>query len=136
MALLRRSFRSSKDAVADTTAPSCVRGANNSAHFDAGSARDAAIASAVEIAEAGRYSEALALVDGYLEVIRDDAALAFARGRVLFEWGRLWEARKWLLAAEALGLRDAELYEKLGWASVSIVGAPAAEAWMRKSVES
>jgi len=64
----------------------------------------------------------------------DDVELVFARGSILFEWGRHWEARKHLLRADSLGLQDKTLYERLGWTFMWTTGAASAEDWMRKAV--
>jgi tetratricopeptide (TPR) repeat protein len=91
------------------------------------------IAVAAAHSSAGRHSEALAAVSVALEMTPDDVELVFARGSILFAWGRHWEARTALLKSELLGLKDKTLYERLGWASMWTVGADAAEDWMRRA---
>ena len=76
----------------------------------------AVVDDAAAAASKGRYADALRGVCDALDKTPDDVELVFAKGSILFEWGRHWEARKALVQAEALGLRDKTLYERLGWA--------------------
>jgi len=99
-----------------------------------GAASVAVVADAAAAASEGRYADALRRVCDALEKMPDDMELVFAKGSILFEWGRHWEARKALLRAETLGLRDMTLYERLGWACMWTMGAASAEGWMRMAV--
>jgi len=94
----------------------------------------AVVADAAAAASEGRYADALRGVCDALDKTPDDVELVFAKGSILFEWGRHWEARKALVQAEALGLRDKTLYERLGWACMWTTGAASAESWMRIAV--
>ncbi len=87
---------------------------------------------AAEHCAAGRYGEALALVDQH-RVAADDPSLMFARGSALFDWARYWEARPWLIKAATSGIGDGTLYLRTGWSCLWTTGARSAEDWMRKA---
>jgi tetratricopeptide (TPR) repeat protein len=74
------------------------------------------IEGAVALVEAGRLGESLRVIDRALEIGPDDADLLFARGSVLFAWGRYIEARAVLIRSADLGLQSGALHLKLGWA--------------------
>ena len=113
-----------------TGAPACANHRNAAALR----ASVAVVADAAAAASEGRYADALRRVCDALDKTPDDVELVFAKGSILFEWGRHWEARKALLRAEALGLRDKTLYERLGWTCMWTTGAASAEDWMRMAV--
>jgi tetratricopeptide (TPR) repeat protein len=132
VALLKRLFRSSGAAVTEDR-----RRATRESPASDGSAASPSVvvvAAAAAAASAGRYADALGRVSDALDNTPDDVELVFAKGSILFEWGRHWEARKVLLQAEALGLRDKALYERLGWTCMWTTGAASAEGWMRMAV--
>jgi tetratricopeptide (TPR) repeat protein len=83
----------------------------------------------------GRLGEALAFVDGLLQSAPADPMFVLARASILFEWGRYREALPLFLRAEELGVKDFELYVRTGWTCMWMLGAAAAEGWMRKAVE-
>jgi tetratricopeptide (TPR) repeat protein len=78
--------------------------------------RQSIVIGARERTDAGRYSEALALIDRALEAAPRDPELLFGRASALFGWGRFMEAREVLLAAEHFGLRTPDACIKFGWA--------------------
>lgn len=88
------------------------------------------------LATAGRYGEALARANRELAAAPDDAELLFARAAVLFDWGRVREAREAFLAAEARGLARTALYLNLAWASHLMRRAQDAEHYARKALAS
>ncbi len=87
-----------------------------------------------ELAAAGRFGEALALVDSALAAQANDAELVFARAATLFDWGRLRESLDGFLQAEALGLTRPALYLNLAWNCHLMRRADDAERYARKAV--
>jgi tetratricopeptide (TPR) repeat protein/precorrin-6B methylase 2 len=81
-----------------------------------------------------RYAAALALARKALAKVPDDAGLVAARGSILFEWGRLREAREDLAAAAAAGVDRPALLIQLGWSALWLGDAADAERWMRRAV--
>ena len=78
--------------------------------------RESVAIGARECADAGRFSESLALIDRALVAAPRDPDLLFELAATLFGWGRHMEAREVLLSAEQFGLRTPESCIKLGWA--------------------
>src|SRR5437762_10917601 len=85
---------------------------------------------------AGRFAQALALLDHALAATPDDPSLLVARGSTLYEWGRVLEARQTFLAAHARGSNDADHPLKLGWSCVAGGLHNEALPWMSKAVAS
>ena len=75
------------------------------------------------LSAAGRYGEALALVTSELAQNPGDRELLFARASVLFDWGRVCDAREGFLQAEAKGLARTAIYLNLAW-SCTLLGLP------------
>ncbi len=67
------------------------------------------------LSSAGRRGDAMALVVSALSRRPDDCELMFARASVLYDWGRIREAREGFLRAEAAGLSRAAIYLNLAW---------------------
>ena len=83
----------------------------------------------------GRYAEALALVGGELSRRPGEPELLFASATVLFDWGRIHEARAVFLRAEALGLARTALYLNLAWSCQMLRLSEEAEHYARKATE-
>ena len=84
--------------------------------------------------KAGRYAESLALISRALAASPDTPELLFAKASALFAWGRFRESHETAMRADAMGLRRAELYLLLGWASFHTGKVADAEACMRKAI--
>jgi FkbM family methyltransferase len=84
---------------------------------------------------AGRYGEALGLALNGLSQHPDDCELLFARASVLFDWGRIREARAGFLRAEAKGLSRTALHLNLAWSCHLLHRSDEAESHARKAVE-
>lgn len=82
---------------------------------------------------AGRYGEALALVDEALESTPSDATLLFARASTLFAWGRFHEALQGFERARAAGMVDFDLDMQLGWTYLRLQRPAEAEAHFRNA---
>jgi FkbM family methyltransferase len=83
---------------------------------------------------AGRFAEALRLINRALVTNPDAPDLLYAHASILFGWGRSLEALTSYKRSEAAGLEHAELYVYLG-RSYSMTGRAAeAESCMRKAV--
>ena len=85
---------------------------------------------------AGRFSDALRIVDGALSTAPRDADLVFARASTLFAWGRHAEALSEHREAEHLGLRSTAHYAQWGWAAHSTGQSKEALESMRGAVAS
>jgi tetratricopeptide (TPR) repeat protein len=85
--------------------------------------------------QAGDHARAIALIDEALARSPEDGELAVARGSTLYEWGRIREAREWLLRARSLGSTDPLLPFMLGWACHLVGQQDEALRWIRKAVE-
>jgi len=92
------------------------------------------VAETHSLCAAGRYGDALALIAKALACNPGDSELLFARATVLFDWGRIWEAREGFLEAETNGLSRIALYLNLGW-SCNMLGLPEdAERYIRTAI--
>ena len=78
--------------------------------------------------------ELLARIDRALAAAPNDGGLLFARAALLYRWGRIHEAHKACLRAEACGRRDAAAYTLLGCASIGIGSLSDAETAMRSAI--
>jgi tetratricopeptide (TPR) repeat protein len=87
------------------------------------------------LSDDGRYGEALALVASALAQCPDDCELLFARASILFDWGRVREAREGFLRAESSGLSRTALYLNLAWSCHLLHRLDEAERYARKAVE-
>ncbi len=83
----------------------------------------------------GRYGEALGLVTGALAQHPAERELLFARASILFDSGRMREAREGFLRAEANGLSRTALYLNLAWSCHLLYLSEEAERHARKAVE-
>jgi tetratricopeptide (TPR) repeat protein len=97
--------------------------------------QDALIAEVYSLSTDGRYGEALALVVSALSRHASDGELLFARASVLFDWGRMREAREGFLQAERNGLSRTALYLNLAWSCHLLHLSDEAERHARKAVE-
>ena len=96
---------------------------------------DAAVIGEVYVlSTAGHYGAALALVAGALSRHPDDRELLFAQASVLFDWGRMREAREAFLRAESRGLSRTALYLNLAWSCHLLHLSDEAERHARKAV--
>jgi tetratricopeptide (TPR) repeat protein len=99
---------------------------------------DSAQASIVEAvaahSKAGRYGDALALVDSAVADASDRFDLLFARASVLFSWWRYAEAYEQLIAIRDGGSSNAAFDLKLGWTCYWLNRLDEAEGWMRLAV--
>jgi tetratricopeptide (TPR) repeat protein len=93
------------------------------------------IAEIHSLSTAGRYGEALALAANELSRHPGDCELLFARASVLFDWGRMREAREGFLRAEAAGLSRTALYLNLAWSSHLLRLSEEAERYALKAAE-
>ena len=98
------------------------------------SADAAVIGEAYALSTAGDYGPALALVAGALSRHPNDRELLFARASVLFDWGRMREAREGFLRAERNGLSRIALYLNLAWSCHLLHLSDEAERHARKAV--
>jgi FkbM family methyltransferase len=96
---------------------------------------DASIAEGYALSADGRYGEALALMVMALSQYSGDGELMFARASVLFDWGRIREAREGFLRAESRGVSRAALYLNLAWSCHLLHRTEEAERYARKAVE-
>ena len=87
------------------------------------------------LAIAGRYAEALRLAQDELAKAPGEPELLFARASVLFDWGRVREAREGFLTAEACGLARTALFLNLAWSSHLLRRAQDAERYARRALE-
>jgi FkbM family methyltransferase len=94
----------------------------------------ALIAEAYARSTDGRYGDALALVTSALSRHATDGELLFARASILFDWGRMREAREGFLQAERNGLSRTALYLNLAWACHLLQLSDEAERHARKAV--
>src|SRR5690242_3637160 len=83
---------------------------------------------------AGRYAQALQVVDEALQSDANDAALLFARGATLFAWGRFYEALRSLERARHAGMIDFDLDMQLGWTFVNLQRLREAEVCFKSAV--
>jgi tetratricopeptide (TPR) repeat protein/precorrin-6B methylase 2 len=113
---------------AKTASEVCV--AVSIAHVD----EQDAIAKGSELFDAGRFAEALAVVDEALASKPNDGTLLFARGATLFAWGRFHEAAQTFEQASDAGLDDLDLDVLLGWCCQNLQRAADAEGHFRKAV--
>lgn len=93
------------------------------------------IAEAHSLSSAGRYGKALALVANELARHPGDCELLFARASILFDWGRMREAREGFLRAEANGLSRTALYLNLAWSCHLLHLSEPAERYARKAID-
>ena len=91
------------------------------------------VAAAYERTARNQHADALALVDRALQENPRDATLIVARGTVLYEWGRVREARETLM--RALSATDADLPLKLGWCCAAMGLHSEALTWMAKAAD-
>jgi len=101
---------------------------------ESGSDQAAVLSRVAADTAAGRFGEALALIDGSLGNARDDFELRFARASTLFSWWRYAEAYAALIALEQSGARGAAFYTKLGWTCYWLNRVDEAARWMREAV--
>ncbi len=92
------------------------------------------IAEIHSLSTAGRYGEALALVGNELSRHPGDGELLFVRASVLFDWGRIREAREGFLHAESQGLARTALYLNMAWSCHLLQLSAEAERYARKAV--
>jgi tetratricopeptide (TPR) repeat protein len=96
------------------------------------------VAAAETCSADGRYAEALRIVEAAFVGSRNDAknaALTLAKASVLYDWGRIREARDTFFLARALGASPREVALKIGWCCISTGMAADAESWMAAAVE-
>jgi FkbM family methyltransferase len=99
----------------DQTAPTTRGLAASAPASSAEQGPDALIAEAYALSTDGRFGEALALTASALSQSTGDGELLFARASVLFDWGRMREAREGFLRAESRGVSRTALYLNLAW---------------------
>jgi len=87
------------------------------------------------LVNAGRYPEALQSIDAALADRPDDVDALFARGSLLFTWGRPWEARADLLRAWQQGFRGLGLDLQLCWIELRNGRVDDAERWARSGID-
>jgi FkbM family methyltransferase len=98
-----------------STLPETARSGTATPHSPGNRDRTALIEEVYSHSAAGRYCESLALVASELSSYPNDCELLFARATVLFDWGRIREAREGFLLARDNGLARAALYLNLAW---------------------
>jgi tetratricopeptide (TPR) repeat protein len=133
MLQLRKLFRSSS--ASDLGPRSAGSSAGNGSPGGTAVTLDKTRAAIVEGSKhfaAGRYAQALAVVDNALEATPADATLLFARGSTLFAWGRFLEARLGFERAAAAGMVDFDLDMQLGWTCVNLQRLTEAEGYFRR----
>ena len=86
------------------------------------------------LSEAGRYGEALSLASAELSRRPGDCELQFLRASVLFDWGRIHEARAGFVRAEAHGLARNALHLNLAWSCHLLHLPDEAEHYARKAI--
>src|SRR5437763_1280077 len=91
------------------------------------------VAAAYERTARNQHADALALVNRALQQNPRDATLIVARGTVLYEWGRVREARETLM--RALSATDPDLPLKLGWCCAAMGLHSEALTWMAKAAD-
>lgn len=92
------------------------------------------VAQAGALFDAGRFGDALAMIESALATAPEDPELHFARASTLFAWGRSREARPVFLTAERAGLATAKLYLRSAWCCLWSGFPQEAEGYMRKAV--
>jgi tetratricopeptide (TPR) repeat protein len=98
-------------------------------------ADDELLAQVYALSTAGCYGEALALVAGALAGRPAEPELLFARASILFDSGRMREARDGFLRAEVSGLSRTALYLNLAWSCHLLYLSEEAERHARRAVE-
>lgn len=96
--------------------------------------RSQVLADVQRLDAAGRYAESLTAVRRALEAFPGDKDLYLAKASTLYAWGRLREAYREFLRAEAAGLVGPVLDIRLGWTCHQIGKPNEAELRMRKVV--
>ena len=91
-------------------------------------------ADAVVLLAAGRYGDALSLIDHALASRPHDGEIRFARASLLFTWGRHREALAEYQRALATGLKHPDLQQQLGWSYFYAGRLGDAERSMREAV--
>lgn len=88
-----------------------------------------------EAAAAGRWDEAAALYEQYIDIRPHETEVLVAQGRALLELGRSSEAREHLAVAWGLEPQDPEIVRLYGRALRESTGAPAAIGFARRAGE-
>jgi tetratricopeptide (TPR) repeat protein len=96
----------------------------------------ALLSRAYALSTEGRFGAAFAIVEGELERQPADREALFARATILFDWGRIREARDAFLKAEAAGLERTALYLNLAWTCHMLRSSDEAERYARKAIAS
>lgn len=95
-----------------------------------------AVLTALERGEDRDYCGALALLNSALSSDSGSPHLRYAKGRVLFQAGRYWEAHNLFLDLRRSGFRDPEMARHLGWSYLALGQSTEAEACMRETCAS
>lgn len=95
---------------------------------------NAIVATSGKLVAKGRFGEALACVDEALQAAPDATGSLFAKGSVLFDWGRVREALSWYSRAAAAGCMRPSLPSQLAWCYFRLGDLEAAERRARQAV--